>query len=182
MKFVMSYSCGKDSTLALHKMLRAGHQPVGLLVMFNENSERSFFHGADRPLLEAYADALGIPLLLRPTDGYDYHLSMEEGLRQAKAQGAEFACFGDIDVEGNRAWSEERCRNAGLRAEFPLWHAGRRENTLEVVSLGYRCLIKTVNQTLLPRSLLGQIMDDQVLRTMEEAGGQAQNKAPEKGQ
>ena len=33
MKFVLSYSCGKDSTLALHKMLEQGHEPVGLLVM-----------------------------------------------------------------------------------------------------------------------------------------------------
>ena len=32
MQFVMSYSCGKDSTLALHKMVEAGHTPVALLV------------------------------------------------------------------------------------------------------------------------------------------------------
>ena len=36
MKFVMSYSCGKDSTLALHKMVEQGHTPVALLVMFHE--------------------------------------------------------------------------------------------------------------------------------------------------
>ena len=35
MKFVMSYSCGKDSTLALHKMISSGHEPVALIVMFN---------------------------------------------------------------------------------------------------------------------------------------------------
>ena len=170
MKFVMSYSCGKDSTLALHKMIAEGHTPVGLLVMFNEGTERSFFHGADRPLLEGYSEALGIPLILRPTDGYDYHLSMEEGLRQARAMGAEFACFGDIDIEGNRAWSEERCKNVGIRAEFPLWHAGRRENTREVVSLGYKCLIKTVNKTLLPKALCGRMLDEDTLRIMADAG------------
>ena len=47
MKFVMSYSCGKDSTLALHKMISLGHEPVALIVMFNEEAGRSFFHGAD---------------------------------------------------------------------------------------------------------------------------------------
>lgn len=30
MKFVMSYSCGKDSTLALHRLIKAGHRPVAL--------------------------------------------------------------------------------------------------------------------------------------------------------
>ncbi|MTM61682.1 ATP-binding protein, partial [Turicibacter sanguinis] len=26
MKFVMSYSCGKDSTLSLYRMIKAGHE------------------------------------------------------------------------------------------------------------------------------------------------------------
>ena len=33
MKFVMFYSCGKDSTLALHKMIEAGNEPIALIVM-----------------------------------------------------------------------------------------------------------------------------------------------------
>ncbi len=60
--FVMSYSCGKDSTLALHKMLAAGHTPLALLVMFNPEAGRSYFHGADHALLARYAEALQIPL------------------------------------------------------------------------------------------------------------------------
>ena len=37
----MSYSCGKDSTLELHKMILQGHTPVALLVMVNENVDWS---------------------------------------------------------------------------------------------------------------------------------------------
>ncbi len=51
MKFVMAYSCGKDSTLALHHMLAQGHQPLALLTMVNESADRSFFHGADAKML-----------------------------------------------------------------------------------------------------------------------------------
>ena len=87
MKFVMSYSCGKDSTLALHKMVEAGHTPVALLVMFHEGQERSWFHGVDRPLLERIAAALELPLLLCPSTGEAYHLAFEEGLRWAMAMG-----------------------------------------------------------------------------------------------
>ncbi len=39
MKFVISYSCGKDSTLSLHKMIAAGHTQVGLLVMVNKDEK-----------------------------------------------------------------------------------------------------------------------------------------------
>lgn len=47
MKFAMSYICGKDSTLALHKMMEQGHEPICLIVMVNESVGRSYFHGAD---------------------------------------------------------------------------------------------------------------------------------------
>ena len=89
MKFVMSYSCGKDSTLALHKMVEQGHTPVALLVMFNQDQERSWFHGVDRPLLEQIAASLELPLLLCPSSGEEYHLAFEEGLRRAMEMGAD---------------------------------------------------------------------------------------------
>ena len=170
MKFAMSYSCGKDSTLALHKAVASGHTPVALIVMVNKEVRRSFFHGADSDMLKQYSKALEIPLISAASGGEDYHLEMEKALAKAKEMGAEAACFGDIDLEQNRAWSEERCRNTGLKAMFPLWHAGREENVHELISLGYKCMIKSINNTLLPKSLLGRIIDEEVLRQMAECG------------
>lgn len=167
MKFVMSYSCGKDSTLALHKMIEAGHLPVALLVMFNQNAERSFFHGADKSLLELYSKALALPMIVCNTDGCDYHIQMEKGLAEAKALGAEAACFGDIDIESNREWSQLRCDNVGISAMFPLWNRSRSENVYDVVTLGYKCLIKSINNTLLPKSLLGKFIDKDSIEVME---------------
>ena len=159
-KFILSYSCGKDSTLCLHKMLEAGAEPMALLVMFNPEAGRSYFHGVDPALLKEYGEAL--PLLAVPTGGEEYHLSMEAALRRAKEQGVELVCFGDIDIENNRAWGEERCRNVGLEAVYPLWHHDRQENVREVLDLGYRCLIKTLDRRVLPRQLLGRVMDGPV--------------------
>lgn len=170
MKFVMSYSCGKDSTLALHHMISQGHEPVAMITMFNEESERSFFHGADKKMLEAYSNALNIPLLLTPSIGNEYHIEMEKSLRRAKEMGAEIACFGDIDIEANRAWCEERCMNAGLKAIFPLWHRDRIDNVYEIISLGYRCVIKSLRNTLLPRTLLGKVIDSAVINEMRNYG------------
>lgn len=170
MKFVMSYSCGKDSTLALHKMIEQGHEPVCLLVMLNQGVGRSYFHGADRNMLEQYEKALGIPMLLCPSDGQDYATAFEKGLAQAVAMGARAACFGDIDIERNRRWEEERCRAAGLKAFFPLWQRGREENVYELIELGYHCLIKSINTALLPRPLLGSRLDRQAADRIKEAG------------
>lgn len=169
MKFVMSYSCGKDSTLALHKMIEQGHEPVGLLIMVNESLGRSYFHGADAAMMEGYAQALGIPAILCPTQGETYHLALEEGLARAKALGAQGACFGDIDLEQNRRWEEARCQKAGLIPYFPLWQRGREENVYELVRLGYQCLIKSIHTKLLPRELLGKYIDGAAISVMKAA-------------
>jgi len=166
----MSYSCGKDSTLALHHMIQQGNEPAALITMFNTAANRSYFHGADVPMLHAYADALKIPFLITPTNGADYHLVMEKSLRKAIALGAKAACFGDIDIEENRAWCEARCKEVGLEAVFPLWQKGRSENVYELVELGYQCLIKSINNTLLPKELLGKIINKEVIDRMKECG------------
>ena len=159
MKFVMSYSCGKDSTLALHKLIKAGHEPVGLLVMVNQDMDRSWFHGADYELLDKFSDALEIPLILCPSSGEAYHLEFEKGLKRAIELGAEMAGFGDIDIENNRRWSEDRCHAAGIRAEFPLWQQGREKIVQEILSKDYCCIIKSINNRLLPKEILGKPLD-----------------------
>ena len=169
MKFAISYSCGKDSTLALHKMIEQGHQPICLIVMVNDDADRSYFHGADRDMLSEYAKALDIPMILCPSAGEDYHTKLEKGLREAKAMGAEAACFGDIDIEANRRWEEERCRNVGLIPCFPLWQQDRAENVYELLKLGYKCLIKSINTNLLPKSLLGKYLNADTIAAMKNA-------------
>lgn len=170
MKFVMSYSCGKDSTLALHKLIKSGHEPVGLLVMVNEEIDRSWFHGADYKLLDKFSTALEIPLILCPSKGEEYHLAFEDGLRKAKAMGAEMAGFGDIDIENNRKWCTNRCEAVGLKAEFPLWQQGREKIVHEIIDEGFCCIIKSVNNRLLPRKILGKKLDKETIAVMTECG------------
>ena len=38
-KFIMSYSCGKDSTLALYRMIKEGNTPAGLLVTIDKDKD-----------------------------------------------------------------------------------------------------------------------------------------------
>lgn len=166
----MSYSCGKDSTLALHKMMQQKKEPIALIVMVNEEVNRSYFHGADIQMLKRYEKALGIPMIQAPSRGTDYHTSMEAALKKAKKMGAEFACFGDIDIEENRTWSETRCRNTGLEPVFPLWQKNRTENVYDLIRSGYQCLIKSINNKLLPKNLLGKILDEQVIQEFSKYG------------
>ena len=171
MKFVMSYSCGKDSTLSLQKIMEAGHEPVALLMMINADLNRAWFHGADYNLLNKISKALRIPLLLCPAKGEDYHPAFEQGLLRAKQElGAELVGFGDIDIEANRAWEQTRCDNTGLQSCFPLWQRSRSDIVQEIIRRGYTCLIKTVSTQLLPASLLGRKLDAQTMQIMADCG------------
>lgn len=168
MKFVMSYSCGKDSTFALHKLIEMGHEPVGLLIMVNEEMNRSWFHGADYQMLDKVSKALEIPLILCPSQGEDYHIVFEKGLERAKELGAQIAGFGDIDIENNRKWCEDRCNAVGIKAEFPLWQQGREQIVQGIMDAGYCCIVKNINNKLLPKEILGKALDKEVAAIMKQ--------------
>lgn len=170
LKFAMSYSCGKDSTLALHKMLEKGHKPVCLVIMVNEAAGRSYFHGADNAMLQRYAQALKLPLITCPSNGADYQESLETGLMKAKIMGANAACFGDIDLAQNRQWEEARCKAVGLLPCFPLWQRKREDIVYESIRLGYKCIVKSIHQARLPLRLLGTPIDETALAAMRAAG------------
>jgi len=170
MKFVISYSCGKDSTLSLHKMIAAGHTPVGLLVMVNKDEKLSWFHGVDLGLLEQISASLDIPLIKCVSGGEEYHLELEEGLRRAKQLGAELCVFGDIDIAEHMEWGTARCNAVGLVPYYPLWHRDREENTKELIDLGYQCVIKCIRNADLPKDLLGKVLDHDMVAFMKELG------------
>ncbi|MDL2237331.1 diphthine--ammonia ligase [Christensenellaceae bacterium OttesenSCG-928-K19] len=170
MKFVISYSCGKDSALALHRMIKEGHTPVGLLVMMNKEAGRSWFHGVAPCLLEKIADSLGIPLIAVESTGEGYHTSMEDALGKTKQMGAECCVFGDIDIEEHFDWCAERCRNAGIEYRFPLWQQNREALTTELIGLGYHAVIKCVNNKLLPREYLGKELTAELVADLKGRG------------
>lgn len=167
MKFVMSYSCGKDSVLALSRMVEQKHEPVGLLVMCNEADNRSWFHGVDEKLLEKISQSLNIPLIKCISNGDDYNNAFEKGLQKAKSMGAKACAFGDIDIEGHKKWGLERCKKVGLAPVFPLWQEDREKLTLEFVLSGYKAIIKCISNKHLPKEFLGKELDISVIKYLK---------------
>lgn len=71
-KFIMSFSGGKDSILALYRMIHEGHEPVALLTTVKKNQEKSWTHGLDNEILYRISKSLDIPLLLVECDVNEY--------------------------------------------------------------------------------------------------------------
>lgn len=171
MKFAMAYSCGKDSTMAMKKMLDEGHELVAIIVSFSKNQNCSFFHGVKREFLEQYAETLGCELILCEIDSADnYDAIFTAGVRRAKELGAEALVFGDIDIQGHRQWDDERAKEGGIKGLWPLWGVNRRQNVLDVLDSGIKALIVSVDTEKLPVEYLGKILDRNMLKKFEKAG------------
>lgn len=170
MKFVMSFSCGKDSMFAMNQMIEDGHQLIALIVACSKQTERSLFHGADEKLLDQYSEIFQVPVIRTFTDGEDYTERFVEGLRQAKALGAEAACFGDLALPDSKDWNESCALSAGLQPVMPLWQRDREEYVNELIDKGFKCLIKVVDTNILPESLLGQFLDNNTAALIRSCG------------
>lgn len=169
-KFIMSYSCGKDSTLALYRMIKAKHTPLALLVTVDSKKLRSWFHGIPSKLLNDVSSSLNIPLLLVKSEGDNYKETFVKALIEAKANGAEACVFGDIDLEEHRSWCTERCNEAGIKAVFPLWNEDREKLTYEFIDSGFKTVIKNVRLADLKEEFLGKILDKDIVSKIKATG------------
>ncbi|HZD40954.1 MAG TPA: ATP-binding protein, partial [Terriglobales bacterium] len=62
-RVLLSWSSGKDSAWALHRLRQQPNvEVVGLLTTFNEAAERVAMHAVRRSLVEAQAAAAELPL------------------------------------------------------------------------------------------------------------------------
>ncbi|GAA0090142.1 diphthine--ammonia ligase [Paraclostridium bifermentans] len=172
-KFVMSFSGGKDSTLALYRMIKKGYEPVALLTTVKKDADKSWTHGINRRLLKQVSESLDIPLLEVECDVWEYEKEFENSLIKAKELGASICVFGDIDIEEHKNWDVERCKNAGIKASFPLWQEDRESLVYEFIESGFTTIIKTVNLDYLNESLLGKKLTKNVVLEIKNAGADA---------
>ena len=169
-QFVVSYSGGKDSTLALYHMLKTA-QPVGLIMMLEEEGQRSRSHGMDMAVIQAQAQSLGLPVISAASGWGDYESHFMDLLQQSKQLGAEMLVTGDLDVPEHESWHEKVAAQADLKLCMPLKNRGHREVVDEFIALGFVALVVTVNLSLGMRaSDLGRAFTAELVCELEERG------------
>lgn len=172
-KFVMSFSGGKDSMLALYRMIRKGYEPVALLTTAKKNEDKSWTHGLSNDLLKKVSESLNIPLLIVECDVDEYERRFEETLLKARNMGAYICAFGDIDIEDHKKWDTDRCKAANLNAEFPLWQEDREKLVHEFIDSGFITVIKTVNLKYMGEVFLGKVLTKDVIEDIKLTGSDA---------
>ncbi len=169
-KFVASYSGGKDSILAIHRAIKQGYEPVMLVITYNTDKNRSWFHGIPKEVLDSVSKALDIPIKIVKTSGEKYAENFEKALAEAKELGADFCVFGDIDIEEHKTWCVTRCENVNIDWKFPLWQESRKGLVNELIDEGYTANITVVNNDMLPNEFLGKKLTKGLLEKIEKCG------------
>ncbi|MGL4571921.1 MAG: diphthine--ammonia ligase [Clostridium sp.] len=172
-RFVLSYSCGKDSTLALHRLIKRGNKPLALIVTVNKEVNRSWFHGVPDEVLNRVSKSLDIPLIKVICSGNEYESEFEKALVKSKELGATTCAFGDIDIIAHRKWCDDRCKNVGMESEFPLWQEDREEITNEVIQNGFKAMVKCCNNKFLGEHFLGEILTKDLIQKIKDCGADA---------
>ena len=172
-RFFCSWSGGKDAYLALARAVAAGGQPQALLCMLHEDGERSRGHGLPLRLLEAQAQALGIPLVARATTWDEYEATYVSVILELRAQGVSAGVFGDIDLQAHRDWVEGVCEITRLTCHLPLWQEPRRHLVGELLASGVRATVVAVDDSKLDASFLGRELTWELVDELEAAGADA---------
>ena len=160
-------SGGKDSALALYRVLESGHNVRYLVTMIPRREDSWMFHYPNIRLTDLFAEAVGIPLVKSETSGIK-----EEELEDLRE------LLATLDVEGivsgavfskyQKSRIDRVCRELGFKSVAPLWHEDPVKLMEELIRLGFRVIITGVYAYGFDEKWLGREIDRGVLKALIE--------------
>ncbi|MBZ4044295.1 Dph6-related ATP pyrophosphatase [Flavobacterium hibisci] len=172
-KALFNWSSGKDSALALYKILQDPDYKIEcLLTSVNQQYQRISMHGVRKELLEAQAKSIGLPLKIMqipemPTMEV-YENVMTETLSGLKKEGITHSVFGDIFLEDLRKYREDKLAEMGFEGVFPIWKIPTSDLIQEFIALGFKTIVVCVNERYLDKSFVGRIIDQDFIKDLPE--------------
>lgn len=172
-KVLMAWSGGKDSAMALQSILSDDSlRVVALLTTITDGYDRITMHGVRVGLLEAQAEALGLPLeqVRIPVDCPDDVCDdlVGQSYKSHHARGVDRCVYGDLFLEDVRSYREAMLAELGMKGMYPLWGKGTAQMAREFVRQGFRTVITCVDPNQLDPSFCGRDFDEAFLDDLPE--------------
>lgn len=172
-KAYFNWSTGKDSALALYKIVQNKEYQIGTLLT-NVNGEfgRVSMHGLREELLEKQAESIGLPLQKIHFPG-DVTMSlydeiMKEAMVKIIDENYKYSVFGDIFLEDLKAYRDKKLSEVGLQGIYPLWKQDTKALLQEFLDLGFKAITVCVNAKLLDKSFVGRVINAQFIADLPD--------------
>jgi uncharacterized protein (TIGR00290 family) len=173
MVYALSTGAGKDATLALHRARAGGLDVRYAFNLYDGETERVAFHGTRRALVEAHARALDLEPMLEPVGSEGFEPAFLHVLDELVRLGVGGVVMGNIHLADVRAWYEDRTSGAGLKHVEPIWGEPPGELAREVVALGYRATVVSVDLAQGDADWVGRELDLGLVDAVERHGADA---------
>jgi uncharacterized protein (TIGR00290 family) len=164
----MSWSSGKDSAMALYKILKSNEfEIVAIVTTVSESFHRVSMHGVREELLDQQAASIGFVLekvrIPYPCPNEVYERKMTESLRRYKLRGVSHAIFGDLFLEDIRRYRERNLAQVGIIPIFPVWKENTTALARAILSVGFRAIVTCVDSKKLDPKFAGRYFDESFL-------------------
>ena len=161
-KAVFNWSGGKDSALALQKVLEEKEfEVLALLTTMNEETSKSSMHSIPLEILERQAESIGIPLypVVSSTSLKNYDSTMSEAVQHFKSLGVKHFIFGDIFLSDVKDYRESKLNPLGIEVVEPLWEKTSQEVIDDFLRSGIKSKIIVTQADLLDETYIGKDLD-----------------------
>lgn len=167
-KAVFNWSGGKDSALALHKIIEENkYEVIALFTTLNEETQKSSMHSIPLKILQNQAENIGIPLhtttFSKELNNYDE--KMAEVVTHFKKQGVSSFIFGDIFLSDVKAYRESKLNPLGIEVIEPLWDKTSDEIMHEFLLSGIKTKIIVTDASKLDSNYIGKIIDEAFVKS-----------------
>jgi uncharacterized protein (TIGR00290 family) len=172
-KTYFNWSSGKDSALALYKVLQNPDYNVDVLVTtVNQDFDRVSMHGLRNELLYKQAESIGINLktIEFPADvTMDLYAEiMKEAMDALVEENYSHTIFGDIFLEDLKAYRDTKLAEVNITGVYPLWKKDTKEILQEFLDLGFKAITVCVNAKLLGKEFVGRVIDEQFIKDLPD--------------
>ena len=127
-------------------------------------------HAVRRSLLEAQAEAVGVPLMVVdlpwPCPNDVYESRMKAAVDQLITDGFEQIAFGDLFLRDIREYREKKMEELPIKPIFPLWEIPTKELANEMIAAGLKSRITCIDPQKLDASFAGRVWDKSLLREL----------------
>lgn len=170
-KAVFNWSGGKDSALALQKVLRESQfEIIALLTTFNEADESSSAHSIPLALMKMQAESIGIefyPIFINKSPN-DYENKMLIAVEHFKAKGVKHFIFGDLYLDEIKTYRESKLNPHGIGVVEPIWGQTPEKTIQDFLSSGLKARIVTTQADKLDKSYIGKEITQELIDNLPE--------------